>query len=210
MEEKTHICFVKDGCWTIWKTYDMQDFQRMISELVNADWGSVWSTLKTETVRTLGDFYSGVDWSEKWIRAVLFILAVWCVMIVVYRQDSLQIHLFTTSDCYRFQLTAFLVNSAIVFGAKALNSLGQQILSQFMIYRQYWAYFATKNYFDENGFFISFFISIPMLLITAIQIVYYWRRISRCSFSFFLVLFGCTAKFNTSVCWKKSICDLQK
>lgn len=57
----------------------------MISELVNADWGSVWSTLKTETVRTLGDFYSSVDWSEQWIRVVLFILAVWCVMIVVYR-----------------------------------------------------------------------------------------------------------------------------
>ena len=31
----------------------------------------------------------------------------------------------TTSDCYQFQLTAFLIDSVIVFGAKALNSLGQ-------------------------------------------------------------------------------------
>ena len=78
----------------------------------------------------------------------------------------------TTREYYRFQLTAFLVNSMIVFGAKALNSLGQYLSIYYVICRQYWIYFATKNYFDDNGFFISFFISIPMLIITAIQIVY--------------------------------------
>ncbi|KAK8791330.1 hypothetical protein WA171_002277, partial [Blastocystis sp. BT1] len=122
----------------------------LVSELVNANWTEVWSTLKTESIQTLKQFYNTVDWSEPWIRCVLVGLIIWFVLIVYFR------------DNYFFQLTVFLVDSAVVFGAKGLNSIG----------RKYWQSFSAKNYFDEDGFFISFFVSLPILFITCFQIFF--------------------------------------
>lgn len=144
----------------------------MVSELLNMDWRALWATFRTETARTLRDFYLHVDWSEKWIRFVLFILAVWCVMIVVYRYV----------DCGSswFLLVVIIIGSnwrpswstpSLCLELRDWIPLASIHPSLHLMARRYWRLFSTRDYFDENGFFISFFLSIPMLLITAVQIV---------------------------------------
>lgn len=145
--------------------------QNLVSELVSANWTELWYTLKTESIRTLKQFYDTIDWSEPWIRCVLGVFLIWFVLIVIFRYFI--IWLIPCSDSYFFQLTVFLVDSAIVFGAKGINSLGRQVNSESNYRRRYWKSFSTKNYFDEDGFFISFFLSLPILFITCFQIVGY-------------------------------------
>ncbi|KAK8818580.1 hypothetical protein WA538_003893 [Blastocystis sp. DL] len=131
----------------------------MISEVMKANWTELWSTFKTESRRTLLTFYKSIDWSETWIRCAVVVMVLWFVMILVFRNS------------FFFQFVAFIVDSSLVFGAKGLNSLG----------RKYWKHFSKTNYFDQDGFFISFFFSLPILLITTVQILFILYSIIRMS-----------------------------
>ena len=51
--------------------------------------------------------------------------------------------------------------ASIVFGAERLNRLGQK----------HWEKFATQNYFDENGFFLTIMLSTPLLVLLLVILV---------------------------------------
>mgnify|MGYP005998788271 CR=1 FL=1 len=51
----------------------------------------------------------------------------------------------------------------IVGSATYINAYGQE----------HWEEFATQDYFDENGFFVSVVISLPLLLLSVLILVYF-------------------------------------
>ncbi|KAM7458214.1 hypothetical protein BLSTO_01033 [Blastocystis sp. subtype 1] len=125
----------------------MEDIHTALTEVWNANWTELMTELKTEGKHFISSFIKSVDWSEKWIWCIFAVLCAWFVMILVNRES------------FYFQLFVFIVDSCIVFGGRTLNKLGSR----------YWKYFATRNYFDEDGLFFSFVISLPLLLITCVQ-----------------------------------------
>lgn len=135
----------------------------------NANWTELMTELKTEGKHFLSSFIKSVDWSEKWIWCIFAVLCAWFVMILVNR--FARVSGIPNRESFYFQLFVFIIDSCIVFGGRTLNKLGGLILFIFMICSRYWKYFATRNYFDEDGLFFSFVISLPLLLITCVQTV---------------------------------------
>ena len=110
--------------------------------------------LKTEGKHFISTFIKSVDWSEKWIWCIFAVLCAWFVMILVNR--FARVSGIPNRESFYFQLFVFIIDSCIVFGGRTLNKLGGLILFIFMICSRYWKYFATRNYFDEDGLFFSF------------------------------------------------------
>ena len=66
----------------------------------------------------------------------------------------------------------FILDSVIVFGGSSLNALGKYFFLLIFQIRKYWRYFASKDYFDEDGLFFSLMVSFPLLILTSVQIVF--------------------------------------
>ena len=135
----------------------------------NANWTELYLELKNEGWSVISTFVKSVDWTEKWIGCIFGILAIWCIMILVYRFGSL--HWFIARDNVNFQLAVFIIDSCIVFGGRTINRLGGCFRVFAFTPSRYWKYFASKNYFDEDGMFFSFMVSFPLLILTAVQTV---------------------------------------
>lgn len=135
----------------------------------NANWTKLFLELKNEGWNVISTFVKSVDWTEKWIWCLFGVLAIWCIMILVYRFGL--IHWVIARDNFNFQLAAFIIDSCIVFGGRTLNRLGGCFCTGIVTSSRYWQSFASKNYFDEDGMFFSFMVSFPLLILTAIQTV---------------------------------------
>jgi transmembrane protein 18 len=94
-------------------------------------------------------FVAAVDWSERWIQAVVALHVFLLVVIILTR-------------------THFWVQVGL-FVFMAVVGLLAQPLNHFL--SQHWSAFATQNYFDANGFFISVFLSMPFITLMVLQLV---------------------------------------
>jgi hypothetical protein len=95
-------------------------------------------------------FVAAVDWSERWIQAVLALHLCLLVIIILARQH------------FWVQVGLFITMATVGLAADPLNRfLGT-----------HWTAFATQNYFDRNGFFISVFLSIPFICLMLLQLVF--------------------------------------
>jgi transmembrane protein 18 len=97
----------------------------------------------------VGDFVAAIDWSERWIHAILFTHLLLLVILILYRKNS------------AVQIAVFLLACIIVFLAQPLNSLGAE----------FWEYFARQPYFDKRGAFFSGVVSLPLVLIMMLVVV---------------------------------------
>jgi transmembrane protein 18 len=101
-------------------------------------------------------FKAAISWSEPFILSLLcFHILMFVVNIFVMRSDNL---------VGRFLLIAFFV--VVIRGAEVLNRYGSSN----------WEKFATQNYFDQNGVFVSLMLSAPLLLIAFIHLIVLLRE----------------------------------
>eukprot|EP00308_Calcidiscus_leptoporus_P023979 CAMPEP_0119375226 /NCGR_PEP_ID=MMETSP1334-20130426/34456_1 /TAXON_ID=127549 /ORGANISM="Calcidiscus leptoporus, Strain RCC1130" /LENGTH=166 /DNA_ID=CAMNT_0007393471 /DNA_START=21 /DNA_END=521 /DNA_ORIENTATION=- len=87
-------------------------------------------------------FYHAVNWGESWLHALAaFQLAVWLLAALTRKNSNVQ-------------LALLFVVLGLVYSAEWLNTLGSR----------HWAAFASQNYFDPRGVFISVVYSAPLLV----------------------------------------------
>lgn len=87
-------------------------------------------------------FYHAIDWSERWLLALLlFHLCVWLVVVGTRRHNTVQMVL----------LVALL---AVVRAAEWINGVAGR----------HWELFASQQYFDKHGVFVSVMLSVNLLL----------------------------------------------
>ena len=87
-------------------------------------------------------FYHAIDWSERWLLALLcFHLCVWLVVVGTRRHNTVQMVL----------LVALL---AVVRCAEWINGVAGR----------HWELFASQQYFDKHGVFVSVMLSVNLLL----------------------------------------------
>ena len=87
-------------------------------------------------------FYHAIDWSERWLLALLFFhLCVWLVVVGTRRHNTVQMVL----------LVALL---AVVRAAEWINGVAGR----------HWELFASQQYFDKHGVFVSVMLSVNLLL----------------------------------------------
>ena len=87
-------------------------------------------------------FYHAIDWSERWLLALLcFHLCVWLVVVGTRRHNTVQMVL----------LVALL---AVVRSAEWINGVAGR----------HWELFASQQYFDKHGVFVSVMLSVNLLL----------------------------------------------
>lgn len=92
---------------------------------------------------SLMHFIRSVDWSERWIQAILASHAFVVLLAVLFRRSS------------AVQLAIFAWGATIIFFSEGLNRMGGD----------FWEEFATQPYFDKHGTFFSALVSLPLLLI---------------------------------------------
>ncbi|KDO83944.1 hypothetical protein CISIN_1g031229mg [Citrus sinensis] len=112
-------------------------------------------------------FFHAIDWKEPWLMGLMAFHFVLLVVAISSRKNL------------NFQMYLFLLALAGVYFAENLNRvLGSN-----------WKRFATQNYFDSHGIFLSALWSGPLLFIAIIILVS--QQMSSCSpfsFSFFSTL----------------------
>ncbi|EME31937.1 Transmembrane protein 18 [Galdieria sulphuraria] len=91
----------------------------------------------------LKTFVRSIDWSEP------FILGLICLHLI------LAFITIKTRNKTNIQNSIFFTSVITVFNVKNFNKLGSDN----------WEKIATRNYFDESGFFIFVFVALPLLLI---------------------------------------------
>ncbi|KAJ4701168.1 transmembrane protein 18 [Melia azedarach] len=94
-------------------------------------------------------FFHAIDWKEPWLMCLMALHFVLLIVAVVSRRNL------------NFQMCFFLLALAGVYFAENLN----QFLSR------NWKSFATQNYFDPHGIFLSTLWSGPLLFIAIIILV---------------------------------------
>ncbi|KAI4339679.1 hypothetical protein MLD38_024592 [Melastoma candidum] len=94
-------------------------------------------------------FFHAIDWKEPWLIGLISFHCLLLITVVLSRK------------CLNFQMCLFLLSLAGVYLAERLNSfLGD-----------HWKSFATQNYFDPHGIFLSTLWSGPLLVIAIIILV---------------------------------------
>ncbi|XP_038695611.1 transmembrane protein 18-like [Tripterygium wilfordii] len=94
-------------------------------------------------------FFHAIDWKEPWLMSLLVFHLVLLIATVMSRKNT------------NFQMFLFLLSLAGVYLAERLNG----ILSG------NWRNFATQNYFDPQGVFLSVLGSGPLLVIALIILI---------------------------------------
>merc|ERR1712108_54399 len=89
------------------------------------------------------NFFASVDWTEPWLVALGVFHSIWLILAI------------TTKKYVNVQM---LIGISLVFLVFAASSLNQLAIEN-------WQLFASRNYFDEEGFFISAVYSLPLALI---------------------------------------------
>ena len=89
------------------------------------------------------------DWTEPWLVCLLLFHVLAFVVVIMLRRNV------------NFQMVSFVVICVVVFFAENLNTfLGLN-----------WREFATQNYFDSGGLFLSTVFSAPLMLLVFTQMV---------------------------------------
>lgn len=115
------------------------------------DWGRQFTTKLTENdsfVDSFWRFIYAVNWNENWIIAIL-VFEVCFLFITIATQHN-----------WRIQSFLFLFTLAIVCLSKTVNTFAHQN----------WRSFATENYFDPQGMFITILVSLPLCIISIIAL----------------------------------------
>lgn len=94
-------------------------------------------------------FAAAIDWTESWIRGLLFFHIVSLLIVVVFRKNT------------DVQSIAFMLFCGLVFVSERLNSYCHAN----------WRLFAKQDYFDKAGVFAGVVFSGPLLLICLLQLV---------------------------------------
>lgn len=94
-------------------------------------------------------FYSAVDWSERWIQAILVWHGMCWLTFLVFRRNA------------NVQTGLFFGVAFCVAAAERLNTLG----------RTHWERFATQDYFDEHGVFAGAIFCAPLLALSLAMLV---------------------------------------
>ncbi|GLT58769.1 hypothetical protein SLA2020_316370 [Shorea laevis] len=94
-------------------------------------------------------FFHAIDWKEPWLMGLLAFHFVLLIIALLSRKNT------------NFQMCLFLLALAGVYLAERLN----KVLSD------NWKRFATQNYFDPSGLFLSVLWSGPLLVIAIIILV---------------------------------------
>mmetsp|Transcript_41238 Transcript_41238/g.81103 ORF Transcript_41238/g.81103 Transcript_41238/m.81103 type:complete len:186 (-) Transcript_41238:128-685(-) len=94
-------------------------------------------------------FIAAVDWSEKWIQALIaFQLVLWVTTVV-------------TRNRFNWQVATFFFVSILVWGSETINTYAHLN----------WKAFSTQDYFDPKGFFFSTVFAGPLLMLAMFQMV---------------------------------------
>ena len=95
-------------------------------------------------------FIHAVDWSEPWLVALGGVYAFLIVFIVVARASQL------------VRVGVYSMGLLVIMSAESINAYGAA----------HWKEFATQNYFDPNGLFVSVVLSTPILLLCTSLLIY--------------------------------------
>lgn len=102
----------------------------------------------------IGDVVEIVNWREPFMVAIFLFHAMVLAAVFRTRKNAL------------FQCCLFVVLSALIFSSRTLNSVG----------KRNWRVFASQDYFDTHGLFISIFFSGPLLVVENIIFVSIHRQ----------------------------------
>lgn len=94
-------------------------------------------------------FTSAINWSERWIQALLAFHVTLFVVAVVLRNNE------------NAQMSIFLTVCILVYFCESVNTYCAL----------HWREFSTQNYFDERGVFASVMYAAPLLVIGLLQLV---------------------------------------
>ena len=97
------------------------------------------------------NFVHSVNWTERWIQAILS-----CHIVLIV----------TTLSCRKIlpmQLCIFAFGTVVIFFSENLNALGGE----------YWEEFATQPYFDKHGIFFTTMVSGPLLILLIFVLINY-------------------------------------
>eukprot|EP00615_Pteridomonas_danica_P009396 CAMPEP_0114351094 /NCGR_PEP_ID=MMETSP0101-20121206/16905_1 /TAXON_ID=38822 ORGANISM="Pteridomonas danica, Strain PT" /NCGR_SAMPLE_ID=MMETSP0101 /ASSEMBLY_ACC=CAM_ASM_000211 /LENGTH=191 /DNA_ID=CAMNT_0001490757 /DNA_START=1 /DNA_END=572 /DNA_ORIENTATION=- len=94
-------------------------------------------------------FVAAVDWSEKWIQALLITHVLLWIVTIITRKN------------FTWQCCTFFFVCIVVWSAETLNTLAHNN----------WTTFSKQDYFDTHGFFTSVMLAGPMLLLSMYQMV---------------------------------------
>lgn len=91
-------------------------------------------------------FTAAVDWSERWIQALLAIHVLLWVTTILTRKR------------FYWQCGTFFVVTALVVASETLNTIAHLR----------WQSFSKQDYFDNHGFFLGIMYSGPLLLVAMV------------------------------------------
>jgi transmembrane protein 18 len=97
------------------------------------------------------DYFHSIDWSERWIQALVGGEAALLLVTLVWRRKT------------SVQMSIFALCAAVMMLAEPLNKMGAD----------YWEDFATQPYFDKRGGFMAGVVLVPLLLIMITCLVNY-------------------------------------
>ncbi|KAI5555450.1 hypothetical protein BDE02_19G081200 [Populus trichocarpa] len=120
----------------------------MMADLVQKLSSELRSGLRPAIDNFIG-FFHAIDWTEPWLMGLIGFHLVLLVLTVVSRKHI------------NFQMCLFLVALAGVYLAERLNR----------VMGDYWRSFASQNYFDPHGLFLSVLWSGPLLIIATIILI---------------------------------------
>ncbi|PRW60822.1 Transmembrane 18 [Chlorella sorokiniana] len=132
---------------------DVRDQAVQAIDMLLADLRQKWAELSGGPSMTEGlrRFIAAVDWSERWIQALLAFHLTLLILVVALRRVP------------GFHFAVFVGIMPIVYCAERINRLAGQ----------HWRAFAKQNYFDPQGIFTSAVLSAPLLLIMFVLLVNY-------------------------------------
>lgn len=140
---------------------------------VIAEFSKIWNQLVVNgpsMIQDFTEFIRAIDWSERWIQAILAVQACILLTLIIFRNNmAVQNTIFALSGtslgvAYYTIIASILrmhvyYNSddddavVVIYKADALNAWGAR----------HWEDFAKHNYFEKNGAFVSAVISAPLL-----------------------------------------------
>ena len=95
-------------------------------------------------LENLEAFSYAIDWSELWLSILIAFHLCLLLLVVLGRQ------------IFEIQMMVLLICTILVLCAEYINKFGQE----------FWREFATQDYFDSQGVFISCVLSAPLILIS--------------------------------------------
>ncbi|KAI8106746.1 hypothetical protein M9434_001400 [Picochlorum sp. BPE23] len=111
---------------------------------VIAEFSKIWNQLVVSgpsMIQDFTEFIRAIDWSERWIQAILAVQACILLTLIIFRNNMV------------VQNTIFALSVVVIYKADVLNAWGAR----------HWEDFARHNYFEKNGAFVSALISAPLL-----------------------------------------------